>query len=66
MKHHGQYETIENMDDFMILLGAHYENSDEVKSFFHSEVRRTKQKYGNGKRHLEKRKIGNLKLKRRK
>jgi len=65
MKHHGQYETIENVDDFMILLGANYENSDEVKSFFYSEVRKEKQKYSNRKRHLEKRK-NNLKFKKRK
>ena len=66
MKHHGQYETIENVGDFMILLGVDYENSYEVKSFFYSEVRRAKQKYSNGKRHLEKRKISNSKLKKRK
>lgn len=56
MKHHGQYETIENAEGFKILLGEHFEGSDEVKAFVHSEIRRAKQKYSNGKRHLEKQK----------
>lgn len=56
MKHHGQYETIENAEDFKILLGDHFEESGEVKAFIHSEIRKAKQKYSNGKRHSEKRK----------
>jgi hypothetical protein len=56
MKHHGQYETIKNVEDFKVLLGNHFEDSGEVKAFIHSEIRKAKQKYSNGKRHLEKQK----------
>ena len=63
MKHHGQYETIENVEDFKVLLGEHYEGSDEVKTFVHSEIRKEKQKYSNGKIHLEKQKTRRKRLK---
>lgn len=42
MKHHGKYETIENEEDFKMLIGEHFEGSDEVKAFVHSEIRKAK------------------------
>jgi hypothetical protein len=62
MKHHGQYETIENVEDFKVLLGEHFEESDEVKAFVQTEIRKAKQKYSNGKRHLDKQKTKRKRL----